>query len=78
MWGYSRWNTYTKGAQVIGTHLEGPFINKDYKGAQNEKFIVAPTYEFIDKYKDVIKIITYAPEKDVDMKFTKKLKLTQI
>lgn len=64
----------TKGAQVIGTHLEGPFINKDYKGAQNEKFIVAPTYEFIDKYKDVIKIITYAPEKDVDMEFTKKIK----
>lgn len=64
----------TKGAQVIGTHLEGPFINKDYKGAQNEKFIVAPTYEFIDEYKDVIKIITYAPEKDIDMEFTKKIK----
>ncbi|MCH1959377.1 N-acetylglucosamine-6-phosphate deacetylase [Romboutsia hominis] len=64
----------TKGAQIIGTHLEGPFINKDYKGAQNEKFIVAPTYEFIEKYKDVIKIITYAPEKDVDMEFTKKIK----
>ena len=64
----------TKGAQIIGTHLEGPFINKKYKGAQNEAFIINPSYEFIEKYKDVIKIITYAPEKDVDMEFTKKIK----
>lgn len=67
-------NQDTGGSQVVGTHLEGPFINKDYKGAQNEKFIVAPTYELIKQYKDVIKIITYAPEKDVDLEFTKKIK----
>lgn len=39
------------------------FINENYKGAQNEKFIINSKYEFIKEYKDVIKVITYAPEK---------------
>lgn len=63
-----------QGAQVLGAHLEGPFINKDYKGAQNEKFIIAPNYNFIEKYKDVIKVITYAPENDINLEFTKDIK----
>lgn len=62
------------GASILGAHLEGPFINSDYKGAQNGKFIVSPTYDLIDKYKDVIKVITYAPENDIDLAFTKKIK----
>lgn len=28
-----------KGANILGIHLEGPFISKKYKGAQDEKFI---------------------------------------
>lgn len=63
-----------EGAKVIGAHLEGPFINEDYKGAQNEKFIIDASYDFIEKYKDVIKVITYAPENDVNFEFTKKIK----
>lgn len=64
----------TQGAQVIGAHLEGPFINKIYKGAQNGNYIVNPSYEFIKKYEDVIKVVTYAPEEDIDFKFTKDIK----
>ncbi|MGL4912066.1 MAG: N-acetylglucosamine-6-phosphate deacetylase [Romboutsia sp.] len=67
-------NKEIEGAEVIGAHLEGPFINIDYKGAQNPKFIVAPSYDLIDKYKDVIKVITYAPEGDGNLEFTKKIK----
>ncbi|MGL5716849.1 MAG: N-acetylglucosamine-6-phosphate deacetylase [Paraclostridium sp.] len=67
-------NRDTKGAKVIGAHLEGPFINKMYKGAQNGSYIVNPSYEFINKYEDVIKIVTYAPEEDIDLKFTKDIK----
>lgn len=67
-------NRDVKGAQVIGAHLEGPFLNKIYKGAQNGSYIVNPSYEFIKKYDDVIKIITYAPEEDIDFKFTKDIK----
>ena len=62
------------GAEVLGAHLEGPFINVKYKGAQNEKFVVAPNYEWISDFSDVIKLVTYAPELDPDFSFTKKVK----
>ncbi len=51
------------GAEVIGFHLEGPFINKDYKGAQNEEYVIAPTMELIRACKNVKKI-SLAPEVD--------------
>ncbi|EQF26274.1 N-acetylglucosamine-6-phosphate deacetylase [Clostridioides difficile CD160] len=67
-------NRKLEGAQVLGAHLEGPFINENYKGAQNERFIINSKYEFIKEYKDVIKVITYAPEKDIDFDFTREIK----
>ncbi|EQK82038.1 N-acetylglucosamine-6-phosphate deacetylase [Clostridioides difficile] len=67
-------NRKLEGAKVLGAHLEGPFINENYKGAQNEKFIINSKYEFIKEYKDVIKVITYAPEKDIDFDFTREIK----
>ncbi|MCX7695363.1 MAG: N-acetylglucosamine-6-phosphate deacetylase [Caloramator sp.] len=57
------------GAKVLGVHLEGPFISKKYKGAQDEKYIIPPSYDFIKDYLDVIKIITMAPEVDEEFKF---------
>lgn len=69
----SKVNQY-KGAQVLGAHLEGPFINAEYKGAQNEAFIVAPDDKWIFDFSDVIKLVTYAPELDLDLAFTKKVK----
>ncbi len=63
-----------KGSQILGAHLEGPFINNDYKGAQNSKFIVSPSYDLIKRYEDVIKIITYAPETDKEFEFTKEIR----
>lgn len=63
--------SYSKGATPIGVHLEGPFINPDKKGAQNEEYIVKPSIDFIKENLDLIKIITYAPEMDVDNKFIK-------
>lgn len=67
-------NRKIDGAKVLGAHLEGPFINKIYKGAQNGNYIVNPSYEFVKRYEDVIKVITYAPEEDIDFKFTKDIK----
>ncbi|WP_334303771.1 N-acetylglucosamine-6-phosphate deacetylase [Tepidibacter sp.] len=64
----------TNGAKIIGVHLEGPFINPKYKGAQNEKYIIKPDYDFIKEYLDIIKIITFAPEKDENFEFMKKVK----
>lgn len=67
-------NRNIDGAKVLGAHLEGPFINKIYKGAQNGDYIVNPSYDFVKKYEDVIKVITYSPEEDIDFKFTKDIK----
>ncbi|MCY6959821.1 N-acetylglucosamine-6-phosphate deacetylase [Clostridium brassicae] len=62
------------GAKVLGAHLEGPFINPKYKGAQNEEFMIKPSLDFIKGYEEVIKIITFAPERDEDFKFLKDVK----
>ncbi len=62
------------GAKVLGAHLEGPFINPKYKGAQREDFIKNPSFDFIKDYKNMIKIITLAPEKDENFKFLKDIK----
>lgn len=52
------------GAKIIGIHLEGPFINPKHKGAQNERFIVEPTREVLDRLtsSELIRLITIAPE----------------
>jgi N-acetylglucosamine-6-phosphate deacetylase len=62
------------GAKVLGAHMEGPFINPKYKGAQKEDYIIEPDYNFINGYEDVIKIITLAPEKDNNSQFIKSIK----
>lgn len=56
------WN----GAQILGCHAEGPFISESKKGAQNPKYILKPNAGFVNKYKDIIKIITLAPETDTE------------
>ncbi|WP_168188771.1 N-acetylglucosamine-6-phosphate deacetylase [Thermoflavimicrobium daqui] len=52
--------------QVLGIHLEGPWINKKHKGAQKEEDIIDPTLEQIeDIWKitgDQLKFVTIAPE----------------
>ena len=50
------------GAEVLGCHLEGPFINTKAKGAHDETYIIKPDLGKLMKYRDVIKIITLAPE----------------
>lgn len=63
----------TEGAQILGAYVEGPFISKEYKGAQDEKYIKVPDKEIFDKFMEVsggnIKVLTIAPEKDPDGSF---------
>lgn len=58
------------GARVLGAHMEGPFIHPDKKGAQNGEYILAPCKEMVE---DVVRIVTYAPEQDPDLSFTKEM-----
>ncbi len=64
-------NEKIKGAKILGANVEGPFINPKKKGAQSEEFILPPDIDFVLKNKNVIKLITLAPETDTDFSFTK-------
>ena len=66
------------GAKVLGVHLEGPFINPIFKGAQDETFIQKPTKTWIEPYLDIVRMITYAPEMDTDFEFAKSMKDTGV
>ncbi len=61
-----------EGAEILGVNVEGPFINSEYKGAQNEKNIIKPDFSLIENFTDIIKIITIAPEIDGAEEFIKK------
>lgn len=58
----------TDGANVLGAHLEGPFISPKAIGAQNPKYVLAPSIENFNKivgdYEDAVVSITLAPEVD--------------
>ncbi|WP_239741039.1 N-acetylglucosamine-6-phosphate deacetylase [Mammaliicoccus sp. M-M45] len=55
-----------KRAEILGVHLEGPFISEHKVGAQNPAFVARPTVqkfnEFQEKSNGNIKIVTIAPE----------------
>ena len=55
-----------KGAEVLGVHLEGPFISPKHVGAQPLEYVATPDAELFDKYNKAsgnsIKIVTLAPE----------------
>jgi len=54
------------GAGCLGLHIEGPWISKEKRGAHIESLIFSPTIaqatELLDYGKDVIRMITLAPE----------------
>lgn len=60
----------TDGAEIPGFHLEGPYISKSRKGAQNEDYIKSPSLSEFCRFKNVKKI-TVAPEVDGMMEFIK-------
>ncbi|GAB6189782.1 N-acetylglucosamine-6-phosphate deacetylase [Marinitoga arctica] len=56
-------NNFQPTLSAKGLHLEGPYISKIKKGAQNEKYIFKPCIDDLKKIiNEKIKIITMAPE----------------
>ena len=55
-----------KGANLLGIHLEGPFLSKEYKGAMPEFLLQPPNMSLLKEYQDYaegnIKYITVSPE----------------
>lgn len=56
------------GAEILGVHLEGPFISIKHIGAQPPKYVATPSIEVFDQYNlasgNSIKIVSLAPETD--------------
>ena len=63
----------TKGAKILGYHLEGPYISKNRKGAQNEKYIKNPDIAEFENHKNR-KMVTLATELPGSMDFIKTCK----
>ncbi len=61
-------------ADVLGVHAEGPFVSEKKKGAQNPKYIKKLDTDFVLKHKDVIKILTVAPETDENFDGIRRIK----
>ena len=66
-----------EGAEILGIHFEGPYLDMVYKGAQPEQHIVKGTIEQFERYqaaaKGNIKYITMATETDEDFELTQYL-----
>lgn len=64
-----------EGAEILGIHFEGPYLDMVYKGAQPEQCIVKPDVEQFKRYQKaadgLIKIITMATERDEDFELTR-------
>lgn len=64
-----------EGAEILGIHFEGPYLNKAHKGAQPEEYCVKPNIEQFKRYQKaahgLIKYITMAVENDEDFTLTK-------
>lgn len=58
-------NQEMEGANIFGAHMEGPYFDVQYKGAQNEKYIKMAGIEEIQEYlsvkKDLVKLFALSP-----------------
>lgn len=62
------------GAEILGMHMEGPFVNPAKKGAQNENYILKPDAKKVLPLADIMKVITCAPEMEGGEEFVSTLK----
>ena len=64
-----------EGAEILGIHFEGPYLDMEYKGAQPPEAIAEPSVEQFEEYqeaaKGMIRYITLAPERDKDHALTR-------
>ena len=64
-------------ANMLGIHLEGPFLAEDFAGAQQTQYFEPCSSELFTEYQQaaegLIKYITIAPEKDAEMTLIKEL-----
>ena len=63
----------TGGAEVVGVHLEGPFLSTAKKGAQNGEFLHDPDIPMLKRLQEAaqgcVRLVTVAPEQPGAMEF---------
>jgi len=61
----------SRGAEILGVHLEGPFINPERAGAHNRKYLRPPSREVFDALMDrsngCLRMLSLAPELEGSM-----------
>lgn len=65
--------TCSSGAEALGFHLEGPYLCREYCGAQNEKYLKAPDVAEFQSLPN-IKMVTVAPELSGGLPFIKQVR----
>jgi N-acetylglucosamine-6-phosphate deacetylase len=72
----------TYGAKLLGIHLEGPFIAKEFMGAQKPDHVIEPNIALFDhwqmKANNLIKMVTLAPEQPNGISLVQHLKKKNI
>ena len=67
-------NQPASSTKIAGIHLEGPFLNPDFKGIHPDNYILEPNIENFKKFENKnIKIVSYAPELDKNLELTRYL-----
>ena len=64
---------HVTGANIVGVHLEGPFISISKHGAQDKNYVQTPNFKLIKNYMDDVKMITLAPEVENAENFVKQM-----
>lgn len=75
-------NQTQENAEIVGVHLEGPFISPARKGAQPEDYIVDPDVTLFKRWQEMaenqIKLVTLAPEQPTGLDLAAHLRGTGV
>ncbi len=71
-------NNGVDGAQLLGTHLEGPFLDPQFRGSMAEHLLKKGDFDLFKKYYDAaegtIKFVTVSPEVEGVLELIKEMK----
>ena len=74
--------TLVSGSNIVGIHLEGPYLCKDYKGAMPEHLLQTPSLSDFNCYQEIaegnIKLMTVSPEVEGVPEFIKEVSKTGV
>ncbi len=75
-------NSQAEGAEILGIHLEGPFISKKRAGAQPREHIKKPDVTLFQKWQRLadgaIKVVTLAPEEENGLELVRYLNKSNV